>query len=221
MKRTSLLFLFCLTGTFVYSQTEVDDFEKTTVSVGIDVFKNLPPLLLGDSYFIQNAIIIEPSLRINHKAGRAWLIHLGLMKASTNKNLEIENILSPNIRGVYLKAGWEREFEKRKSMVVGWNGMLSLASYDGILQLSGPTFGDYRGSFSDNNNVAVGVEMYFAHNSSLKGKWNLRTQARMTLALRSGGEIKPFYYPGVGVTEDMIGVLCSVGVTFQVFRQIR
>lgn len=221
MKRIISLFVFCLLGACVYAQTDTTDFRKPGISIGIDVFKNIPPLLLGDSYFIQNAVIIEPSLRVSHKPGRAWLIHLGVMKASTNKNLEFDNILKQNVKGVYIKAGWEREFQRRKSMVVGWNGLLSMASYDGIFQLAGPTFGDHQGHFLDDNNVAVGAEMYFAHNSSLNGKWNVRSQVRMTLALRSGGTVKPYYYPGVGVTEDMIGVLCSVGATFQVYYKVR
>jgi hypothetical protein len=220
MRRNFTLLAFCFLGSSVYAQSDTTYFGRPSISIGIDVFKNVPPLLLGDSYFIQNAVIIEPSLRVNYKPGSAWLIHLGVMKASTNRDLEVENILSKNIKGVYFKAGLEREFERRKSMVVGWNGLLAVANHDGAFQLGGPTFGDYRGNYFGNS-AALGAEMYFAYNSSLKAMWNVRTQFRMALAFRVGGTVKPYYYPGVGVTGNMSNLLFSAGGTVQVFRKIR
>jgi hypothetical protein len=81
MNRIYTILLILFFGKTVYSQT-ITGVEKAEVYIGLDVFKNLPPLLLGKDYFIQNAVIFEPSIRVQKPTG-CVLFHLGLMKASS------------------------------------------------------------------------------------------------------------------------------------------
>ena len=218
----NILFIFLFTGLCGETSSQVVTMEeaKSGIQIGLDIFKNIPPMVLGRDYFIQDAIIVEPSIRVNYVPERYWLIHLGVMKASTVNNFEREQIAFQEIRGVYIKPGWERNFEQSKSMVVGFNALLSWASFKGRYQFDGPVFGDYQGAFKENNNFALGAEMYLAYDWHLSGRWMIRSLGRMTLAGRKG-EIRPYYFPGVGYTKDRVGVLFSLGATFQIYYKVR
>lgn len=216
MKRISTLLLIFLWVKIAYSQTVVTGFEKPEVHIGLDVFKNLPPLLLGKDYFIHNAVIFEPSIRVQKPTG-GNLFHLGLMKASTNN--PYQELIFRELKGAYVKFGTERQFQRHKPLVIGWNGMLSYSDFRGTFKLFGTTFGNYEGDFHESN-MAIGTEVYWAYNSQIKTRWIVRSLVRISAAIQTG-DLNADYYPGIGATDNNSKVLISVGTTVQIFRRIR
>lgn len=216
MKRISTLLLIFLLGKTVYSQKVVTGFEKPEVHIGLDVLKNLPPLLLGKDYFIHNTIIFEPSVKVQKRNG-SNLFHIGIMKTSTNN--PYQEMIYRDIKGVYVKIGTERQYQRYKSMVIGWNGMLSFSDFRGTFHMRGTTFGDYEGALHEKS-TAVGTEVYWAHNSQIKTRWIVRSLVRVTAAVQTG-DLNAEYYPGIGYTDVNSQILLSLGTTVQIYRRVR
>lgn len=212
MKRLILLVIMNL----VWVRGNAQKIYSTPVYLGLDVVKGIPSYVFPDKYFIRNTMIIEPYVRFNtQKPRRSILIGAGYASghSKTDTSRQISN---QKFSGVYFKVGFEKK-NIRMPMSIGIGPILSIAGFKANYQFKGPTFGDYKATFRDNKNLAIGAEGYMTYDLPLSERFSLRFLGRAVIAARTGGTISPDYYPGIGYTRDLQKFLFSGGFTTQLF----
>ncbi|GAB2783795.1 hypothetical protein GCM10027275_29810 [Rhabdobacter roseus] len=190
------------------------------LSLGLDVFKSVPSVVLGKYYFITNAAIIEPVLRHRTRRGHYNQLLLGYVRGTSIE--PSETIARQQVQGWYLKAGPDWDITRRRGYgYFGLSAVVAGASYRGTFRIPGRTFGDYEGPFRERGNLAWGGEFTLARNFYLSDRWMLRWLFRGTVLRRTQGELRPHYYPGAGYTLGMYRRLFSYGSTLQLHYRLR
>ncbi len=187
--------------------------------VGIDIFKSLPSFVIGEKYFTQNTIVVEPSLKIEGTSPQKFLLFsFGFVSGSTNKN--IWNLIDyEHFQGFYFKTGFETR-NKRVPLSIGFGPIMSVTTFKGNYKFMGPTFGDYQGSFSEAT-FAIGLHGYLAYDFTTGKNSLIRVSGQISTTLING-DIDPYYYPGLGFSGKIGSILLSTGgLTAQFFYKVR
>ena len=199
------LFISLLCGQAAFGQNSTRN-----LYIGIDVFKNLPPLING--YFFQKSLIIEPSLWI--PLGYNGL-HLNITPGYSSiyanpvyKNLEYNN------EGVFLKGGVNYLFFDYFSV-----GLLACASrYNefGRYILEGPYYGGVEFPFNRRRITVLGLE------SQAMARLPVNKRLFIALTFRTGmhnlkRSLNPdsYYIPGMGVTSRDINITAGGSLSLQ------
>jgi len=196
-------------------------FTKNNLTIGLDIFKNLPYFLLknpmpvptSQSARLRNQGIVELALRKEASRGGYWVGLLGYAQAEIT---DPENIVRrQQIRGWYAKGGKELILGRNKGhSKLGVRGILTYVRTTNDLLYSGPTFGDYE--FTDRvGNMGIGFEPYYAYDVFLGPRWLLRWETRWSHHIRLIGKGDTPYYPGAGVSFGFYNYVVSGGTTFQ------
>lgn len=201
------------------AQENIPEPIKREIHIGLDIFQSIPPFLIGKKYFIQNAIIIEPSIRIEGKRPRkSFVFSPGFTSGSTNKN-SYEFISYEKFQGFYMKMGYETR-NANVPMSIGFGPVISFASFKGRYKFEGPAFGDYEGDFTKEKNVAIGMNGYLTYDLKFSEKMFMRFLLQGTVAFRNG-KINPYYYPGLGRFLGLDKLFFSPGLTAQLYFKVR
>lgn len=212
MKTILSFLILCL----VWINANAQKIYSTPFYVGLDVVKGLPSYVFPDKYFIRKTAIIEPYVRFNRqKPRRSILLSAGFANGSSKVDTSLQ-IHSHQFQGVYFKMAFEAT-NRRRPLSVGVGPMLSIAGFKGNYQIKGPTFGDYHGSLHIKDILAYGAEGYVAYDLTLNKKLSLRFLIRNTIAIRTGADFSPDYFPGIGYTKDMSMYMLSGGFSTQLF----
>jgi len=214
--------LFCLSLT---AQCQ----PKKSIYLGLDVFKNLPPLVVKAGYFT-GALIIEPNVRVQLAQQLFFNGQLGYSRVSNE--VIYKNLTDYANLGYYVKTGllysFSNEDLSRVGVSVGVNFTVSWFHEDGTAQLNGPVFGNFRQSYSKTLNT-LGLEFPFNVPVQLAPFWKLNFQFRANIIL-TRHPILPFpvyYTPGVGINgrpNNEVAIsneILTGGFTMQLFYKLR
>jgi hypothetical protein len=208
--------------------------EKKSIYIGLDVFKNLPPLFYkGGDITGTGALIIEPNVRIQLKGKLYFNGQLGYSRV-TNEHI-FNNLTDYVNQGYYVKSGLiyafsneDEEGHSRLGFSVGASLTASWFREDGTAELKGPVFGDFRQSYSKILST-IGLEIPLNIPVRLAQRWKLNFQFRGNVIL-TRHPILPFpvyYTPGVGINgrpNNEVSISNEVltgGFTVQLFYQLR
>ncbi|GLU50689.1 hypothetical protein [Dyadobacter frigoris] len=217
MKKSVLLIIMSLVSLCGNAQEAIED--SKLVYIGLDLVKSLPSYVFPDKYLIRNTVIIEPYVIFPGKDPRKHWVLSGGFAQGTSKIDTTQISQSQKFQGVYIKMAFENQY-KRIPLRFGYGPIISFSGFRGKYTFKGPTFGDYTGSFTDDQNFAFGAEAYLAYDLKLNKKLMLRFQIRTTMAVRMSGNISPDYFPGVGITKGLNSFLISPGFSTQLFYKV-
>lgn len=200
---------------------------KNTTTIGIDVFKNIPFLLLSGVPLLWD----RPSARV-HTRGTVELVFrngnerkgyrtgmVGYARAVVDDPKGIER--HQDITGWYGKGGYEWASGGRKARsMFGIRGIATYCRYTTDLRFKGPTFGDYEGS-NIINNVGLGFEPYYALDLPLGARGMIRWETRWSHHFRIIGRGFTPYYPGVGLSLGFYNYVVSGGTTLQLHYRLQ
>lgn len=192
--------------------------------LGIDVINSIPSFIFPDHYYIRNTIIVEPYYLLD-LARPTRRLHTGAGFASGTTHQH--NAFDPpqRFRGTYFRIAYEvkKAHKPLHALRLGYGPILSLAGYHGKFSFEGPTFGDYKGHFKETNNVALGIDGYFAYDFTLHKDWLLRLTLRNVVGLRGAASSYVQYFPGFGYTPPGFNnrLLYSGGMSLQIHYKIR
>lgn len=205
---------------------------KKSIYIGLDVFKNLPPLVDKARYFT-GALIIEPNVRVQLAQQLFFNSQLGYSRIS---NEVIYNNLTDYVNlGHYVKTGLlysfsneDEEIHSRVGVSIGANFTFSWFREDGTAQIDGPVFGDFRQPYSKTLNT-LGLEFPFNIPVQLAPSWKLNFQLRANVIF-TRHPIFPFpvyYTSGVGINgrpNNEVALskeILTGGFTMQLFYKLR
>jgi hypothetical protein len=203
--KSSLIFCLQLCSILAFAQNSTRN-----IYLGIDIVKNLPPLVKG--YFFQKSLIIEPSVWI--PVGNNGF-HLNLTPGYSSiyanpiyKNLEYNN------EGTYVKGGVNYLFLDYFS--IGMAACLSRYHEFGRYILEGPYYGGIEFPFTRRQVTVAGLESQGIIKCPLTNRLFLTFIARggihnldRTLSPES------YYIPGMGVTSRNVNITANVSVSLQ------
>ncbi|MES2733037.1 MAG: hypothetical protein V4714_14910 [Bacteroidota bacterium] len=208
---------------------------KHRIYVGLDIFKNIPPLVDKQGYF-PSTLIIEPIVRVE-LAKRLFLnVQAGYSKIG--KEVIYTNLTHYRNEGGYLKTGvlyavTDEDIPGRKRFGISLGLCLTFAHFDesGIAQLKGAFFGDLHKNYSHKGLNVVGVEVPCNLQLRLAHRWKLNFQPRINLLYTLGKktflDFPVYYTPGAG-NNQMENELLKVpttditgGCTMQLFYRLR
>lgn len=219
MKKALFLLILAVASHISFAQTDSLSTPPKQISLGLDVFQSIPSFVLREKYFTHNTLVVEPTLRMNGKLPRKFiLLSAGYVNGSTTKNPMYPGTRE-NFQGIYFKAGFETS-HTRFPLRIGYGPLVSWSVYSGRHLFEGPVFGDYKHHFRYNN-LAAGVHGYLGYDFTTGKKSFIRISGQISTALRMG-ELEPSYYPGMGVSvsSDLI-IYATGGITAQFFYRIR
>jgi hypothetical protein len=193
-------------------------------SVGIDVFRNIPFLLLGNRAGLimggelHNRLIFEGTFRKKLNSDRSWIGLLGYASGEIYYKNEVQE--RNQFWGWYGKGGKEWAVFRGNHTKIGLLGIVTYARYRTDLRFKGPTFGDYTET-REIVNAGLGGEPYFAYDFFLNSRWMLRWITRVSFQQRLTGEGYTPYYPGIGNVPANYNLIVSGGTTLQFHYRFR
>jgi hypothetical protein len=197
-------------GLLIYGQAVFGQDKARNIYLGIDIFKNLPPLVKG--YFFQKSLIIEPSIWIPLEYNGVHLnITPGYSSIYANpvyKNLQYNN------EGVFLKGGVNYLLFDYFSL-----GIVACASrYNefGRYILEGSYYEGVEFPFNRRQLTVLGLE------SQAMARLPLNKRLFIALIFRSGihnlkRSLNPdsYYIPGMGVTSRDVNITAGGSLSLQ------
>ncbi|GAB2783785.1 hypothetical protein GCM10027275_29790 [Rhabdobacter roseus] len=193
---------------------------RRDASIGLDVFKNIPPLLLGKRYYLQEAFIVEAITRHRTHRGHYAQFLVGYTQGAILERLN--HIARQELHGWYLKGGTEWDITGQRGYgYFGVAGVVASVTNRGTYHFPGRTFGDYVADYDERNNLGFGAELSLTRNFYLSDRWLLRWVFRGTLVFRMAGDVQPYYYPGVGYAPNQYNSILSGGSTLQLHYRLR
>lgn len=205
---------------------------KKSVYIGLDVFKNLPPLVDKAGYFT-GALIIEPNVRVQLTQQLFFNGQLGYSRVSNE--VIYKNLTDYVNLGCYVKTGLLYSFSNedeaihsRVGVSMGVNFTFSRFREEGTAQINGPVFGDFRQSYSKTLNT-LGLEFPFNIPVQLAPSWKVNFQLRANVILTRHSTLPfPVYYtPGAGINGrphnevSLLNEILKGGFTVQLFYKLR
>lgn len=217
MKKNLLLIIMCLVWFSGNAQNDIED--PKPVYIGLDVVKSLPSYVFPNKYLITRTVILEPYIIFSGiEPNKHWMLSGGFAHGTSNIDPDLIS-KAQRFQGVYFKMAFENQY-KRIPLRFGYGPLISIAGFRGQYTFKGPTFGDYTGNFTDDQNFAFGAETYLAYDLKLSKKLMLRFQLRTAIAVRMSGNISPDYFPGIGITKGLNSFLISPGFSTQLFYKV-
>lgn len=199
--------LFCL---FLYGQAVFGQNKDRNLCIGIDVFKNLPPLVKG--YFFQKSLIVEPSLLIP-LGNKSWYLNISPGYSAIQANPIYKN-LDYNNQGIFLKAG----LNYLAGDYLSFGVLACFSRYDefGSYVLKGPYYGGVVFPFNRRQLNVLGSE--------LQMMYGIPVHKQVYIALISRGGIHnlnrglspdSYFIPGMGVTSRDFNITAGLSVNVQ------
>lgn len=187
-------------------------------SIGIDLLKNIPFLLLGDwpglitEGGLRDKLVFELSFRKKLDKYHNWVGLLGYAQGDIQYNRGFRE--RSQFFGLYGKGGKEYSVFSENHGNVGLLAIITYGRYHTDLRYKSPTFGDYTET-REIVNVGIGAEPYFAYDFFPDSRWVLRWITRLSFHYRFGGEGSTPYYPGIGNIVGGYNLIFSGGTTLQ------
>lgn len=189
-------------------------------SIGLDIFKNIPYLLIGNQLprplyratTMENQGIVEIMARKQTSANQYLTVLVGFARSEIEYTEKVET--RDRVSGWYGKVGKEWVMGKADRSSIGLSGMATYCTYQTDYRFEGPVFGDYLGT-GFTRNVGVGIESYLGYDIPLSPRFLLRWITRLSLHHRLAGVGDTPYYPGVGIVFDSYDPIVSFGTTLQ------
>lgn len=189
-------------------------------SIGVDIFKNIPYLLIGNQLprplyratTMENQGIFEITARKQASAYQYMTVLVGFARSEIKYAEKVET--KDRVLGWYGKVGKEWVVGKSGRSTIGLSGMGTYCIYQTDYRFEGPVFGDYLGT-GRTRNVGLGLETYFGYDILLSTQFMLRWITRLSFHHRLAGVGDTPYYPGVGIVFDSYDPIASFGTTFQ------
>lgn len=187
-------------------------------SIGIDLFKNVPFLLLGDwpglitEGGISDKVVFELAFRKKLDKYHHWVGLLGYAQGSIQYNSGARE--RSQFFGWYGKGGKESAVFSGNHAKIGLLAIVTYGHYRTDLRYKSPTFGDYTES-REIVNAGIGGEPYFAYDFFSDSRWVFRWISRISFHYRFGGEGSTPYYPGIGNIVGGYNLIFSGGTTLQ------
>ncbi|QHT67069.1 hypothetical protein GXP67_10625 [Rhodocytophaga rosea] len=194
----------------LYGQAAFGQNSTRNVYIGIDIFKNLPPLVKG--YFFQKSLIIEPSVWIPLGYG-GWHLNFTPGYSSIYANPVYKN-LEYNNEGIFLKGGVNYLFMDYFSF--GIVACASRYSEFGRYILEGPYYGGKEFPFQRRQVRVLGLETQAIIKFPLSKRFFLAFIARSGIHnLDRALSPESYYIPGMGVTSRDINITAGGSISLQ------
>jgi hypothetical protein len=207
---------------------------KRSVHVGLDVFKNLPPLFDKAGYY-SSGFIFEPNVRIELANRLHFNGQVGY--SSISKDRIYRNLSDYTNQGYYLKMGLlfifsdeDEEYHSPFGFSAGLSLTFSHFREAGTVTLWGPTYGNLQQTFTKTDLNTTSLEVPFNVPLRLAARWKLNFQTRLNFPLINhlATPFPVYYTPGVGVNSrsddspsEISREKLTGGFTVQLFYKLR